>query len=183
VDPEYQAAFVLDDLVLRFPRADEEAEFLRSHQATSPGYPSFLHYYSEGMPFERYLQVLAEQERGVGVPSDHVPTTFLFAFMGERIVGRVAIRHYLGARFERRGGHIGYVVVPEFRRRGCATQMLREALRIAHARLGLQRALVTCADGNVASQRTIEKCGGVLQDIVDGPDLGRPERRYWIPVE
>ena len=56
------------DLTLRLPRQDEEKEFLRAHRATSPEVPHFLHYYKEDMPFSRYLEVLAEQERGANLP-------------------------------------------------------------------------------------------------------------------
>jgi len=167
-------------LVLRLPRENEEDEFLRAHRAASPEYASFLHYYEEGMPFGPYLEMLAEQERGIGIPPGQVAPTFLFAFLGERIVGRVSIRHHLNPRFERRGGHIGYVVVPEFRRQGHATAMLGLAIQIACRRFGLSRVLVTCDDDNVASRRTIEKCGGVLENIVTAPDLAKPQRRYWI---
>jgi predicted acetyltransferase len=82
------------DLTLRLPRQDEE-EFLRAHRATSPEVPFFLHYYEEGIPFSRYLEVLAEQERGSNLPPSHVPSTFLFAFAATRIVGRVSIRHLI----------------------------------------------------------------------------------------
>ena len=109
------------DLTLRLPRQDEEKEFLRAHRATSPEVPHFLHYYKEDMPFSRYLEVLAEQERGANLPPNHVPSTFLFAFVARRIVGRVSIRHSLNEFLARVGGHIGYVVVPEFRRLGYAT--------------------------------------------------------------
>lgn len=168
------------DVILRTPTEDEEEEFLRAHRATSPDVPHFLHYYEEGMPFRRYLEVLAEQERGINLPPNHVPATFLFAFASARIVGRVSIRHSLNEFLARVGGHIGYVVVPEFRRRGYATMMLRLALQIANERLGIRRVLVTCDDDNIASFRTIEKCGGILENIVTGPDLGTPKRRYWI---
>ena len=115
-------------VILRLPRADEEHEFLRAHRATSPEVPNFLHYYTEGMPFTTYLDVLAERARGEHLPPHHVPSTFLFAFVEARIVGRVSIRHSLNDFLERAGGHIGYVVVPEFRRRGYATTMLRQAM-------------------------------------------------------
>jgi predicted acetyltransferase len=167
-------------LVLRVPWPSEEAEFLRAHRATSPSAPNFLHDYDEGMPFARYLEVLAERARGEHLPANHVPSTFLFAFAGTRIVGRVAIRHALTPYLERLGGHIGYVVVPEHRRQGHATEMLRQSLQIARARLGLARVLVTCDDDNVGSIRTIEKNGGVLESIVTGPDGAPPKRRYWI---
>ena len=80
------------DLVLRVPRQFEEAEFLRAHKATSPSAPNFLHYYKEGMSFRRYLEVLAEQERGEHLTARQVPATFLFAFAGTSIVGRVSIQ-------------------------------------------------------------------------------------------
>jgi predicted acetyltransferase len=169
------------ELTLRWPREDEEAEFLRAHRATSPDVPTFLHYYAEGMPLGRYLEVLAEQEQGINLPSpQHVPSTFLFAFVEPRIVGRASIRHRLNEFLERKGGHIGYVVVPEFRRQGYATAILRLALPLAREKSGTNRLLVTCDDDNIGSIRAIEKNGGVLENVVSGPDLEKPLRRYWI---
>jgi predicted acetyltransferase len=168
------------ELVLRRPRLDEGDELLRAHRATTPEVPNFLHYYEEGMPLGRYLEVLEERERGVNLPPDHVPSTFLFGFRGDRIVGRVSIRHVLNDFLLRVGGHIGYVVVPEFRRQGHATTILRLAVQFARGSLGLDRVLVTCDDDNVGSIRTIEKNGGVLENIVSRPDLQKPKRRYWI---
>jgi predicted acetyltransferase len=166
-------------LELRLPTTNEEQEFVCAHRATTPEVPYFLHYYEEGMPFARYLEILDERARGENLAPDHVPSTFLVAFDASRIVGRVSIRHQLNDRLLRVGGHIGYVVVPEFRRRGYATAILRRSLEIAHERLGIARVLVTCDDDNIASIRTIEKNGGVLEDVIAGPDL-RPKRRYWI---
>jgi predicted acetyltransferase len=134
------------------------------------------------MSFRRYLEVLAEQERGENLPASHVPSTFLFAFAGTRIVGRVSIRHSLTPYLERIGGHIGYVVVPEYRRQGYATAILRQSLQIARQKLGLKRVLVTCDDDNVGSIKTIERNGGVLEGIVTDPDGDKPKRRYWIPT-
>jgi len=134
------------------------------------------------MSFRRYLEVLAEQERGENLPANHVPSTFLFAFAGTSIVGRVAIRHSLNPDLERVGGHIGYVVVPEYRRQGYATAILRQSLRIARQKLGLTRVLVTCDDDNVGSIKTIENNGGVLENIVSGPGGDSPMRRYWIAM-
>jgi len=169
-------------VALRLPRQDEEQEFLRAHRATTPEVPNFLHYYEEGMPFARYIAVLELRARGEDLPAGHVPSTFLFAFSGPRIVGRVSIRHELNDLLLRVGGHVGYVVVPEFRRRGYATAILRQSIVIAHRSLGITRVLVTCDDDNVGSIRTIEKNGGVLENVVTGPDLIKPKRRYWIDV-
>ncbi len=170
------------ELELRLPRIDEEEEFLRAHRETTPEWPTFLHGYEEGMPFARYLESLGQQARGENVPPDRVPSTFLFAFDGPRIVGRVTIRHALNEFLLRVGGHIGYVVVPGFRRRGYATAILHHALGIARQQLGLTRVLVTCDDDNIGSLRTIEKNGGVLENVITGPDLDVPKRRYWIDL-
>src|SRR5689334_11789123 len=139
----------MDDVMLRLLTADDGAELLRAHRATSPDAPSFLHFYSDGMPLSEYLDVLAYWREGKHLPSDCVPETFLFAFAGRRIVGRAAIRHRLNAFLERDGGHIGYVVVPEFRRRGYGTRILALALRTADAQLGINPVLVTCDDSNI----------------------------------
>ncbi len=170
-------------LTLRLPREDEEEEVLRAHRATSPEVPSFLHYYKEGMLFRHYLVVLAEQEQGLNLLLNHVPSTFLFAFVDNRIVGRASIRHSLNEFLLRVGGHIGYVVVPEFRRRGYATEILGQSLQVARDKCGLDRVLVTCDDDNLGSIRTIEKNGGALENVVDGPDLDKPKRRYWIEIK
>jgi predicted acetyltransferase len=168
------------ELTLRLPTEDEEEEFLRAHRATSPDVPYFLHYYKEGMPFRRYLEVLSEQKRGINLPPNYVPSTFLFAFVGPRIVGPGSIRHSLNVFLERVGGHIGYVVVPEFRRLGYATTILRLSVQIAREELGIDRILLTCDDDNIGSIRTIEKNGGILENIISDPDLDKPKRRYWI---
>jgi len=168
------------DVVLRLSADAEEQEVLRAHRATSPEVPTFLHGYEEGMPLRRYLELLAHQQRGEHLPPDHVPSTFLFALVGARIVGRVAIRHRLNPALERIGGHIGYVVVPEFRRSGYATEILRQALVIARQQLGLSRVLVTCDEDNAGSIRVIERNGGVMENVVTEPGLQAPKRRYWI---
>jgi len=168
-------------LVLREATVADEAAVLAAHRATSPEYPSFLHFHADQIPFRRYLDVLDAVRGGRLAGSDDlVPETFLFAFVDARVVGRAAIRHRLTPALEREGGHIGYVVVPACRRRGYATEILRQALHIAQHTLGIRRVLVTCDATNTGSIRTIEKNGGVLQDVVDGPDLDVPKRRYWI---
>jgi predicted acetyltransferase len=170
-------------LTLRLPTEDEEAEFLSAHRATSPHVPFFLLDYSDGMSFRDYLRMLVDHQRGVNLAPNRVPSTFLFAFVGPRLVGRVSIRHSLNEFLEKIGGHIGYVVVPEFRRRGYATEILRQALQIAGQDLGIRRALVTCADDNIGSIRTIEKNGGQLENVIAEAALERTTRRYWISTD
>jgi predicted acetyltransferase len=107
-----------------------------------------------------------------------VPATFLVAVIGDQIVGRVSIRHELNDFLLNFGGHIGYGVRPAYRRRGYASEILRQALIITRAE-GVDRVLVTCDEDNVASAKVIERHGGVLEDVRVDPD-GSPKRRHRI---
>lgn len=97
-------------------------------------------------------------------------------------MGRLAIRHSLNDFLLKIGGHIGYGVVPQFRRMGYAKKMLELALPIAKE-LGVTKVLLTCDDNNLGSIKTIEANGGQLENTVASGD-GKPlKRRYWIDLD
>jgi predicted acetyltransferase len=108
-----------------------------------------------------------------------VPATYWWIVEDDTYLGAITLRHQLNDSLLEAGGHIGYGVRPSARRQGLASWALGEVLRRARG-LGLSRVLVTCDDDNVGSARTIEKNGGVLEDVRD-TTLGRT-RRYWIAV-
>jgi predicted acetyltransferase len=54
---------------------------------------------------------------------------------------------------------------------------------MAGKQFGISRILVTCDDDNIGSIRTIEKNGGILDNIITGSDLDKPKRRYWIQTD
>ncbi|HET9682075.1 MAG TPA: GNAT family N-acetyltransferase [Candidatus Limnocylindrales bacterium] len=108
-------------------------------------------------------------------PDGFVPDTELWLAEGDEFLGRVGIRHRLTPTLLEVGGHIGYDVRPSARRRGHATRMLRDALRVARG-LGIERALVTCDADNVGSRTVIERNGGVLEDERNG------KLRFWVPA-
>ena len=91
-----------------------------------------------------------------------------------RILGAIALRHHYDDLF----GWIGYGVRPSARRRGVASWALGAVLAEARDVLGLDRVLLICDEGNISSARTIERCGGVLEEV-RATRLG-PQRRYWI---
>jgi predicted acetyltransferase len=90
------------------------------------------------------------------------------------VLGAIVLRHI----FDDNVGHIGYGVRPSARRRGLASWALGEMLDEARAVLRVDRVLVPCLAGNIASARTIERNGGVLEGIRD-TEHG-PVKRYWI---
>ncbi|MEU4197721.1 GNAT family N-acetyltransferase [Kribbella sp. NPDC026611] len=115
----------------------------------------------------------------IGVTEDLVPATFWWIVEGGTYLGAITLRHTLNAKLLEGGGHIGYGIRPSARRRGLASWALGEVLERARAR-GLDRVLLTCDAGNEASAKTIERHGGVLEDIRD-TWLG-VARRYWITL-
>jgi predicted acetyltransferase len=104
-----------------------------------------------------------------------VHCTNLWWVDGEEYVGRMSIRHELNDWLRELGGHIGYDVRRSRRGEGHATAMLAAALPIAHD-LGVDPALLTCDDDNVASRIVIERNGGVLED------QRKRKLRYWVPT-
>ncbi len=167
---------------LRLPTPQEEAEFRRAVAAVPADNPTFLHFHRPGMSLADYLDMLRRQELGIidPAPGREVPSTFLFAFVDGRIVGRASIRHNLDYPAGQMAGHIGYAVLPEFRGRGHATGILRLATRHAWERLGIPRVLVTCDPGNLASIRVIEKNDGQFEDERHDAMTGMRKRRYWV---
>ena len=108
-------------------------------------------------------------------PAGRVACTTLWWVEGDEYLGRIAIRHELTDWLREYGGHIGYDVRLSRRREGHATAMLRATLPVAHG-LGIDPALLTCDDTNVASRRVIESAGGRLEDQ-RGHKL-----RFWVPT-
>lgn len=92
-------------------------------------------------------------------------------------LGAIALRHSLTEKLLEGGGHIGYGVRPSARGRGLAAWALGEVVKHARER-GLERVMVSCDIDNLASAKTIERNGGVLEDIRE-TWLGTA-RRYWI---
>lgn len=170
-------------LLLRHPIEEDEAQVLAYRQAfldrgdsldgtanlsAAPTYGDWLH----------ALQLNASPE--TVQPGLVDATTFLAVnrFDG-RLIGMIDIRHRLNQHLEQFGGHIGYSVMPDQRRKGYATEMLRLALEWCRNH-GMTRVLVTCDSDNTASERTILSNGGVLENTV--PDGEGQTCRYWISL-
>jgi predicted acetyltransferase len=126
--------------------------------------------------FDRFVAGLVAQElEDTPRPEGFVPSTTLWWVDGKEFIGRIVVRHRLTQWLLDVGGHIGYDVRPSARGQGHATRILHAVLPAAH-RLGVDPALLTCDDDNIASRKVIEANGGVFEDQ-RGIKL-----RYWLPT-
>lgn len=120
------------------------------------------------------------------VSQEHTPATTFFAVREQdgRIVGTIQIRHRLTGELCQSGGNIGYGVRPDERNKGYGSQMLMLALDFCR-KIGLERVLLDCQADNIASEKTIRKCGGIFAGEAQVPgDDDQPERirRFWIAL-
>jgi predicted acetyltransferase len=137
----------------------------------------FAHYWKSlaNKDFEKFIKMVPEFSTGQHIPKEHVPCTFLFAFNIEgEMVGRTSIRHFLTEDLLKNGGHIGYGVAPKYRQKGYATSILNESLNYVRTHLpDIKKVLLTCDEGNVGSQKTIENNNGVLENIVKSGEISK----------
>ena len=164
-------------LTLRPPTAADE-QVCRAAHAEFDGFP-FLLLWNPDVSWARDLELLEGLRTASQVPDGLVHSDFLLAEVDGEIVGRVSVRYALNEALAEKGGHVGYGVRPAFRRRGFATDILRQSLGRLHA-AGVERVLVVCDDDNVGSATVIERCDGVLESVVTPDDGSAPFRRYWI---
>ncbi|WP_327031449.1 GNAT family N-acetyltransferase [Micromonospora ureilytica] len=168
------------------PTVRLHASWLEAHDEWGPG----LHEDGFGLRstdevrspdgFAAWVTRLADRSGPDGPLEDtRARCTYRWIVEDDRVLGGIALRHELDDYLLRVGGHIGCGIRPSARRRGLATWALDRMLGEARA-LGLDRVLLACEADNTASAKTIERLGGVLEDIRD-TELGLA-RRYWITL-
>lgn len=144
--------------------------------------------WSDQAAFEKFQALLlVEKAAGNSFHLDWSTSTNYYYFLDNELVARIGCRWQLEkGDLERFGGHIGYVTRPDYRRQGIMTELLLFALECYRKR-GILRVLITANRYNIASRRTIEKVGGILEDIVQVPMdynvssmAGQELARYWI---
>jgi predicted acetyltransferase len=132
--------------------------------------------------FAAYLRAITDQRGSIRLPTGEVvPFSVFWLAEDDEFIGEAQVRHRLNAYLIKEGGHVGYGIRPGRRRQGYGKLILALALEKCRA-LGIERALITCMQDNVASARIIEANGGVLENVIDHPAGRGPLRRYWITL-
>lgn len=135
------------------------------------------------MAYESWLVNTLNNSSAEAVSRDWVVTNTFFVIRktDDKIIGMIDIRHSVNNDFlAAYWGHIGYSVRPSERRKGYATQMLKMALEFEKS-IGLKQVMLGCYADNIASIRTIERCGGIRTEEKLYTD-GKPMYIYWIAL-
>ena len=128
---------------------------------------------------EEYFNDVLDMKEGRNLGS-LVPCTNFWIIYKDEYCGRMSIRHELNEFLRSFGGHIGYEVKASARKKGIATKALSLALDYCRDVLHLHDLLLTCADDNIGSIKTIEKNGGIL--IEKKTSENRISRFYQIKI-
>ncbi|WP_215115544.1 GNAT family N-acetyltransferase [Exiguobacterium sp. s80] len=162
------------------PSVHLEAEYLdflaEWEQSREPIVPSVVS--KTFLPLADFLE--EQEQEALTAPENWVTHSTYWFYDGKQIVGAVNFRHDLSDGLKQIGGHIGYGIRPSARKRGYATEGLRQALEVAKER-GLESVLITCSADNIASGRVIEANGGEELESFMKED-GSRVRRFNVPL-
>lgn len=136
----------------------------------------------EKLDFDEWLERNELIENKLTCPNGIVPAMqYIYIDDDEsKVIGMINLRLELNDFLMKFGGHIGYSIAPDERRKGNAKAMLKEGLKF-YKNHGYEKVLITCDLNNIASAKTIEACGGVLENILKEDEF-YSTKRYWIKL-
>ncbi|WP_334123237.1 GNAT family N-acetyltransferase [Glutamicibacter sp.] len=164
--------------------SQDEQQAIDAHGSMVADDFEFLPTWSMAESWDNYIYRMSAGRRGEHIPDGWVRSALFGAFDDGELVGRVSVRYVLNDFLLQNGGHIGYGVVPEHRRRGMAVALCQFGLaEVGHA--GVDSALLTCDSMNAGSIATILRCGGVLDPQLPSLEAADGSRtlRYWISTQ
>ena len=99
----------------------------------------------------------------------------------QKIVGMIQVRHARNDYIEKIAGDIGYSICPSERGKGYATSMLKCVIEQCRM-FGMKNILITCMEGNIASQKVITKNAGRYESTIVDFETNKKYKRYWINI-
>lgn len=134
------------------------------------------------LSFEQWLEENEKYKDATKLPEHLSPQTIYLAIKNNKIVGLISIRWKPVPILLNHGGFIGYGIRPSERGKGYANEMLKQALELIDKSI-YEKVLITCKDFNIASKKTIEKNGGILDNSYYNEENKCTYLRYWIDIK
>ena len=175
---------------LRVAQERDAQVFADAVAQLTPDLAGFLHGWEADLGFGEYLNFLDRLRTGRDLPDGWVQSEFLFAFAADdalaapgTIMGRASVRPDPHDLLLRQAGHIGYSVLPAYRNRGVATEILRQSLHCARTHFGLENVVLTCDEDNTTSCAIIERAGATYLGTEQFDTLPKPKRQYRLHTD
>ncbi|MBI4232210.1 GNAT family N-acetyltransferase, partial [Candidatus Peregrinibacteria bacterium] len=128
-----------------------------------------------------YIEISDHHAKGQNLPENWVSYSTFWLIDNDEFIGEAHIRHSLTPHLREIGGHIGYTIRPDKRRLGYGKKILTFCLEECK-KLGINPALITCDETNLASKKIIESNGGIFEKA-NYQGEGKPLKLlYWIKI-
>lgn len=137
-----------------------------------------LKYYND---YDLWLTEMRNRKLNINLPNGFVRENFYLCYDDTKLIGVYSFKFELTDYLLNFGGHIGYAIRPSERRKGYATQILKEGLLLAK-NFGFDKVLCVCNEDNIASEKTIIKNGGVFDNILFDSEENINVKRFWITL-
>ena len=128
---------------------------------------------------DEWIKYVQDLEKGI-TSDGFVSSTVLLGVVNEKIVGIIDLRHRLNDWLKKNGGgNIGYAVRPSERRKGYASEMVKQCLEF-YKKNNVEFVEISCDYDNIASKKTILKNNDIFDRELNESELGEKVQVYKI---
>ena len=128
---------------------------------------------------DEWIKYVQDLEKGI-TSDGFVSSTVLLGVVNEKIVGIIDLRYRLNDWLKKNGGgNIGYAVRPSERRKGYASEMVKQSLEF-YKKNNVEFVEISCDYDNIASKKTILKNNDIFDRELNESELGEKVQVYKI---
>ena len=177
----------MEKLSLIKPTKDFENQILEIAQeffddGTVLNWTSWLKRYADN--YDWRLQNIKSNERKETVDAWHVIANqfILIRELDNKVLWFINTRLELNDALLEHWWHIWYSIRPSERKKHYATAQLFSILKL-YKNIWVEKVLLTCNKSNIWSAKTIQNCGGILENEIIDPTDWELIQRYWINID